>query len=167
MLRFKQFFLSCVILIAIFLASIPQALSQPGALQGIWSYTFYAISNVATNQTYTASPAAFSVTLPGGARFVQAILAVTGAVSGTTPTLNMAVQIVEPQSSSAFAPNSLVTTNCTATSCFAALELGPAVTNTANFSAMALLTSTIKILLTEGGTTPSFAGVYVTVIFSN
>lgn len=141
--------------------------AQPGPLQGVWPYTFYNYTNAQTNTTITANGSS-TYAVPGGVRFVSAFLTVIGTVSGTTPTLNVQLQLQDPQGQALYiAPNALISANCTATSCIQQISVGPTFSNTANVSAIGILTQNIKVVWTVGGTTPSFGGSYITLVWSN
>ena len=143
---------------------LPPAVAQN---VGIVYQPVYPTVLVQTNATITATTTSADITVPPGVRSVACFLTVTGTVSGTTPTLNCAVKLKDPQGQAQYvAPNALVSANCTATACIQEIMVGPAVQNTANVSAAGILGSIVQVVLTAGGTTPSFGGTYVTLLWN-
>ena len=148
----------CLAAVLLTLCALP-AFAQPAN---------FANTIVLANATVTATTTSADIPVPFGARSVACYLTVTGAVSGTTPTLNCAIKLKDPQGQALYlAPNALVSANCTATACIQEIMVGPAVQNTANVSAAGVLGSTVQAVLTVTGTTPSFAGAYVTLVWSS
>ena len=122
---------------------------------------------VYTNTTLTSTTITGDILVPAGARTVALFMTVVGTVSGTTPTLNGQVKFKDPQGQAQYVnPGALVTSNCTATSCIQEVVYGPAFPTIANVSAPVILSTTVQVVLTLGGTTPSFGGTYVTLVFS-
>jgi len=123
--------------------------------------------NVYTNTTVTVTTTSADIPVPAGARTVALFLTVVGTVSGTTPTLSAQVKQKDAQGQAQYVnPGALVTTNCTATSCIQEIVYGPAFPTIANVSAPVILSTIVQVVLTAGGTTPSFGGTYVTLVFS-
>lgn len=120
-------------------------------------------ANIKNNATLAASGSAI-LNVPIGVSSVELICAVTGAVTGTSPTLNISISGIEPVSGAA--TSAIVTsTNLTATGTSVYLVIGPAIAAAANISAPFVLPSQLKISWTTGGTTPSFGGVYITAMW--
>lgn len=116
-----------------------------------------------SNATPTASGSA-TVAVPQGAISAMVVCSVTGTVSGTSPTLNISIQPRDP-TASVQVGSALTSANITATSGSAVLVVGPTCPSVANISQPIILSPTVHVSWTLGGTTPSFGGTTISIIW--
>jgi len=117
-----------------------------------------------TNQTVTVTGNSGDIFVPARAQSVMLYAVASGAVSGTAPTLAFALAAKDLQLTTQY--YTLVTApNITATGGTALLIVGPVVSFVANIALPAIMPAIMRVLWTVTGTTPSFGGVYATLVW--
>ncbi|MEM4322704.1 MAG: hypothetical protein QXO37_02470 [Candidatus Nitrosocaldaceae archaeon] len=107
-------------------------------------------TNVLTNATITSSSST-TYTLTNKYDNLTLLIAVTGSITGTNPTLQFKVSMLEPQSDTTITSFSSDTLSSTTTSSYVTI-----INN--------VFSNKVKIEWNVSGTVPSFAGVYVTLL---
>lgn len=108
-------------------------------------------ATVQSNATVTTSGSSIITTNDFGAQQINLIVNVSGSVTGTTPTLTYTIQEVDPGNQTTTMGNSSSTTAISAAGVFTA-------------SLNTTTSNVVKVSWTITGTTPSFGGVYSTVV---